>query len=112
MKSVYPKFGFFSAQEYQLNRKVIINNLDIKVEKLNLEEQSDLKLLKNKSARLNPYSLFAAESSEWLVLFYAISFFKDKFMYIPQYDTIVVADFEGDTICPKASSSLGNLAIQ
>ncbi|AOK88678.1 hypothetical protein AOU00_02055 [Paenibacillus polymyxa] len=59
-----------------MNRKVIINHLDIKVEKLNLEEQSDLKLLKNKSARLNPYSLFAAENSEWLVLFYASLFLK------------------------------------
>ncbi|WP_342418448.1 hypothetical protein [Paenibacillus sp. FSL H8-0168] len=100
------------AQEYQLKRKVTANNVDIKVEKLNIEEQSDLNLLKNKSARLNPYSLFAAKSSDWLVLFYGISFFKVKFMYIPQYDTIVVANFEGDTICPKASSSLGNLAIQ
>ncbi|AIW40444.1 GNAT family N-acetyltransferase [Paenibacillus polymyxa] len=98
VKNFYPKFGFVSVQEYQLNRKVTANNVDIKVEKLNMEEQSDLNLLKNKSARLNPYSLFAAKSSEWLVLFYAISFFNDKFWYIPQYDTIVVADFEGDTM--------------
>ncbi|MGQ3477436.1 GNAT family N-acetyltransferase [Paenibacillus sp. TY11] len=98
VKDFYPKFGFVSAQEYQLNRDVTTNKLDIKVEKLNMEEQSDLKLLKNKSADLNPYSLFATESSEWLVLFYGISFFKNKFLYIPQYNTIVVADFEGDTM--------------
>ncbi|MGG4219859.1 GNAT family N-acetyltransferase [Paenibacillus jamilae] len=98
VKDFYPKFGFASVPEYQCSRWAPAISLDIRVEKLNTEEISDLQLLKLKSADFNPYSLFSAESNEWLVLFYSTLFFKDKFWHIPQYDTIVVADFEGDTM--------------
>lgn len=98
VKDFYPKFSFASATEYQYSRKAPTSNLNIKIDKLNAEEMSDLQLLKMKSADFNPYSLFSAENNEWLVLFYSTLFFKDKFWHIPQYDTIVVADFEGDTM--------------
>ncbi|SPY16266.1 GNAT family acetyltransferase [Paenibacillus polymyxa] len=97
VKDFYPRLGFASAPEYQCSRKAPTSNLNIKIDQLNMEEMPDLQLLKMKSADFNPYSLFSAENNEWLVLFYSTLFFKDKFFWhIPQYDTIVVAGFEGD----------------
>lgn len=98
VKDFYPRFGFASAPEYQCSRKAPTSNLNIKIDQLNMEEMPNLQLLKMKSADFNPYSLFSAENNEWLVLFYSTLFYKDKFWHIPQYDTIVVADFEGDTM--------------
>ncbi|WP_331619428.1 GNAT family N-acetyltransferase [Vallitalea guaymasensis] len=94
----YPKFGFVSIDEYQHSKKILPQNKKTHAEKLNMSDKKDRDFLVDTIKNSMPVSKLNMVNNESLIMFYCTSFMKDNIYYIEELDTIVVAEFDGDTI--------------
>lgn len=93
----YPKFGFEQLQEYQYSKSVAGDRVT-SLRKLNVENMDEAELLKeavNLSVSMSKISVVNHAS---MILFYGLSFMKNSMYYVDEFDAIVMADYEGDTI--------------
>lgn len=94
----YPKFGFNKAEEYQYSKNIVNDNLNIQFEKLNMDDVDKRKFVCEKIKNSIEYSKLAMEQSVDLIMFYSIGYMKENVYYIKDYDIIVFAEFNVDTL--------------
>ena len=88
----YPKFGFVKEQEYQAIGTVVYREAEIR--RLDMDSDSDRKLLYEKYALSNQFSDLTMESNTGLLMFYCSQFMKENVYYLPKYDLVVVAEYD------------------
>lgn len=94
----YPKFGFEKSTEYQYYKSTLEKSTMTTARKLNMETTSDRNLVLEKYKKSNPFSVLSMENSNGLIMFYATSFMRNNIYYIDDYDAIVIAEFDGQTM--------------
>jgi len=94
----YPKFGFAAVSEYQYSKIVSGTNEMISAEKLDMSLEQSRKLVMEKAGDTIIISKLAVLKNVWLTMFYCTSFMRDKVYYLKEQDTIVIAEFQGDTL--------------
>ena len=106
----YPKFGFERICEYQHSKAIIKNSVNIKSRKLNIFNPNDYEVLKRCYNLSNPFSVLQVKNNWELLMFYCMFVLKDNVYYIEQYDTIVIAEYDGENMicyemfCPTCIS--------
>lgn len=97
----YPKFGFFPVNEYQCSIAVRKKDKSSIVRKLDVSNEEDRNLLYHKASHTLPFSKVSMQNNASLIMFYCISFMKESIYYINSYDTVVIADFDSETLYLK-----------
>jgi predicted GNAT family N-acyltransferase len=92
----YPKFGFVKAKEYQYSKEVV--PVVGKIKKLDMTNDSDIKLLKNYYEKSNPFSMLPMLNNYGLLMFYCSSFMKDCVYYLEDIDAVVIVDYDDETM--------------
>ena len=85
----YPKFGFEKADEYQYSVSVTPTSGDFR--KLDMENESDISLLRQYYERSNPFSQLPMNNNYGLLMFYCSSFMKNCVYYSEKNNAVVVA---------------------
>jgi len=99
VKDFYAKFGFILTHEFEYSLEVKGNEFPITtVEKINLSDYKELKILEERARLGNAYSDFQMRNAYPLTMFYSTYFLKDSIYYIPNFDVIVIADYEEDIV--------------
>lgn len=96
--NLYPKFGFVSVDEYQHSKEISVENTTSNVKKLNMSDKKDRNFLFNTISKSLPVSKLHMCNNESLIMFYCTSFMKENVYYIETLDTIVISEFNGDTL--------------
>ena len=107
----YPKFGFRLLQEYRYLMKVN-PNLSVSPQppgrKLDISKDEDFRLIKRLAGMRLPVSrVFCAEYTQSLLLWYCLNIFPNDLYYWKDYDLLLLATFEDETlhihdlICPQ-----------
>ena len=95
--SYYPRFGFERMTEYAFHMPVIRGNGSYR--KLDLKNPIDVALLTEKYMNFNnPFSALTMEHNLSQMMFHCITFLYDNIYYMEQYDAVVIAAHEADTI--------------
>ncbi|HEX3037446.1 MAG TPA: GNAT family N-acetyltransferase [Oscillospiraceae bacterium] len=94
----YPKFGFAPISEYQCSKSITKKQGKHDVRKLDMSDKKDEKLLVEAVSSAIPFSKITMLNNPSLVLFYCISFMKDSVYVIRDYDAVVIADYDEDTL--------------
>lgn len=92
----YTKFGFVKEQEYQASGRV--TPMKAEVRKLDMASSEDRKLLYEKYDLSNQFSDLTMENNIGLIMFYCSQFMKENIYYIPQYNLVVVAEYDVDKL--------------
>lgn len=92
----YPKFGFVKETEYQCSMPVVPKSGAIK--QLNMSSDEDQAFLKKYYAKSNPFSELPMLNNYGLLMFYCASFMKDCVFYCEEFDAVVVAMQNNDTL--------------
>ena len=92
----YPKFGFIKEMQYHYSTD-IQRGLE-SARKLNIDSTQDLELLKKYYEKQNPFSKVQAIHNFGLFMFYCSWIMKDNIYYSEQYDTIIIAEEDGDSL--------------
>lgn len=98
----YPKFGFVPVEEYQPTLSILSGNRPFgKTTKLNLDVEADRLLFESYVKDTSATSRFYTRNFG-LTFFYCYAYpdfgFKDAIYFLPELDTIVVAQYEDDTL--------------
>lgn len=96
--SFYPQFGFERVFEYAYSRKITMLGTPPKYRKLNMSDESDLSILKEKYRIGNPFSVFESVHNFELLLFYCGSFMSESVYYLEDYDLVVILQKEENTL--------------
>jgi GNAT superfamily N-acetyltransferase len=97
----YPKFGFRRAKEYQYSRQVALDGIQSDVKKLNMSKKENKEFLLNKINRSMSFSQVSMLDSPSLPMFHCTANWTDNVYYMKEFDTVAVADFEGDVLYLK-----------
>lgn len=92
----YPKFGFVRENEYQCSIPIMPKSEKIK--KLNMSYKEDRNFLKKYYAKSNPFSALPMLNNYGLLMFYCSAFMKDYVFYCKEFDAVVVAMLNNDTL--------------
>lgn len=92
----YPKFGFKELAEYRYKKE--ISNQNGCFRKLDLTLQSDIELLVRSYNCSNPFSMLSMKNNLELMMFHCLTFLENDIFYIEQYDAVVIAKCDEDTI--------------
>ncbi|MEG0691497.1 MAG: GNAT family N-acetyltransferase [Oscillospiraceae bacterium] len=92
----YPKFGFVQENEYQYEMEITPQISSVR--KLYMSNKSDIQLLVKTYEKSNPFSALPMENNIGLIMFYCSQFMKDSVYYIAEYDGIVIADYDDETM--------------
>ncbi len=92
----YPKLGFERADYFSFSKKLTPRRAEIT--KLDMSSNADVELLKQHYSKGNPFSALQVTDNFSLLMFYCGQFFADFVYYIPQYDAVVIAEREGDSL--------------
>ena len=92
----YPKFGFTEEREYQYSRPVFPKKGSIR--KLQVDDPGDRNIMEKRIPCGNPYTLIEMPDSTEFVMFHCLTFQKDNLYFLPEYDAVVVAKQENDTL--------------
>ena len=93
----YPRFGFKAINEYECTLPVTFKELKSNVQKLNMSIIDNRRLLFDMASNSNTFSKISMLGNAELVLFYCTSFRSENVFHLPDYNTIVVAEFNEDT---------------
>lgn len=91
----YPKFRFIKADEYQSSINVTKKHRSDNIIKMDMSNKKHRELLYNIVSNTVSFSKISMVDNASLVMFYCTSFMKDSIYYIENYNTIVIANFEG-----------------
>ena len=93
----YTRFGFEKVEGYTYKFPIFRQSGQFR--KLNLSNPGDTLLLTSKYASFNnPYSVVTMENNLSLLMFHCITFLRDNIYYVEQFDAVVIAEYERDTI--------------
>lgn len=94
----YPKFGFAKLKQYQCTKLVNKKDKHGVVRKLDMSNEDDRALVYDKANDSCSLSKVCMRGNPELIMFYCTLFMKDSVYYIKDYDAIVIANFNEDTI--------------
>ena len=94
----YPKFNFQIVDQYQHSKPLNITNATSSLKKLDIDDQHDKELLVRAINESKPISKLAMQNNTSLVMFYCLSFKKNSIYYLRALKTVIIADFEGNTL--------------
>ncbi|WP_445385854.1 GNAT family N-acetyltransferase [Robiginitalea sp. IMCC44478] len=95
----YPKFNFKKVNEYQHFRLLKgKQNLAEGFRKLNMDDSSDVELLRKAIRNALPLAKLSMLNNEALIMFYCLSFMKNDVYHLPNKEAVVIASYEGDTL--------------
>lgn len=94
----YPKFGFVSKSEFQYDKALQSSATEANVRQLLMDTPQERALLFRLADGTRAFSPLTALRNTGLVMFYATSFQKDNFYYIPHLDAAVFAEYKNDTL--------------
>lgn len=92
----YPKFGFVKETEYQYTMPIAFKGGNAK--KLDMTNSEDRDLLRKYYAKANPFSALPMHNNYGLLMFYCSAFMKDCVFYCEEFDAIVIATQDHDTL--------------
>lgn len=92
----YPKFGFVNEDEYQALGTVTYKEAEIR--KLDMNSEVDKRLLYEKYALTNEFSELTLDGNIGILMFYCLEYMKDNIYYLPQYDLVVIAEYDADKL--------------
>ena len=107
----YPKFAFNSVQEYQYSKKIVVENTNSSIKKLNMDNKRDIDFLVNRIKKALPISNLHMYNNESLIMFYCISFMKENVYYIESLDTIIIVEFSDDILYLNHIFSISNIPL-
>lgn len=90
----YPKFGFQSINEYEYTRHAPLRKTNRDVIQLDMSEASAGRILYDIAGKSVLSAKLSMLNNANLVLFYCTSFMRDQVFYIPELNTIAIAEFE------------------
>lgn len=94
----YPKFGFVPVREYEYSKSWNGQpNEQHTIQKLDMQQAADRQLLEHAINTCTTHSGIAMLGNHGLIMFYCTSSRSDQVFYLPDYNTVVVGEFEGDT---------------
>lgn len=94
----YPKFGFTKIDQYVCTKSINkIGNGGV-FKKLNMEDMDDRNLVYNKAKAAFPIAQVSMCNNGELAMFYCNGFMKNSLYYVPDYNAVVVADFDKDEL--------------
>ncbi|GAA4897679.1 GNAT family N-acetyltransferase [Flaviramulus aquimarinus] len=94
----YPKFNFEIVDEYQYSKPVKDNSDISSIKKINIDNDNEKEFLKDILKNSIPISKVSMRNNTGLIMFYCLWIKKNSIYYIDTLKTIVIADFEGDTL--------------
>ena len=92
----YPKFGFEKAVEYCFEKTV--EPEECAVRKLDMASDKDVAVLKEYYRKGNGFSALEVKNGFALEMFYLGGPYADNVFYIEEYDAVVVAEKDDDTV--------------
>jgi GNAT superfamily N-acetyltransferase len=94
----YPKFGFFPIREYEYSKSWNGQPSEQHaLRKLDMRQDTDRRLLEQAINTSTTHSRIAMLGNHGLIMFYCTSFRSDQVFYLPEHNTVVIAEYEGDT---------------
>ncbi|NKF08744.1 GNAT family N-acetyltransferase [Clostridium gasigenes] len=107
----YPKFGFVPMNEYQcsinVNKKCKSRNMT----KMDMANKNHRELLYNIVNNRISFSKVTMLNCISLVMFYCTSFMKDSIYYLEDYNTVVIAEFDGNKLYVQDISSTKDIKL-
>ncbi len=94
----YPKFNFEVVEEYQYTKSLDISNPSSSLRKLDIDNDQDKELLVEALNDSLPIARISMRHNTSLLMFYFLSFKKNSIYYLENVETVVIADFESDTL--------------
>jgi GNAT superfamily N-acetyltransferase len=107
----YPKFGFRQADEYQYSKKVVCEDSQADVTKLDMSDKENKNFLRDKISQSFPLSLMSVLNNPSITMFYYTAFLADNVHYVKALDAIAIADVEQDTLHLKAVFSANKVSL-
>jgi len=112
----YPLFGFNTVNEYIATRKIDSVKNKYIIRKLDVNNQSDHRLLYMKAKNAIPLFKISMVDNAGLIMFYCNYFdksnFKENLYYVESLDTIVVAEYKGNDLILYDILSIQNIEIE
>ncbi|QRN03498.1 GNAT family N-acetyltransferase [Legionella sp. MW5194] len=90
----YPKLGFKSVKEYQYQR-TIISTTHTNFVKLDMDNKENREKLHDYAQNTCPLGKISMQENADLVMFYGITVYKNNVFYLPELDTIAIAEING-----------------
>lgn len=90
----YPKFGFKAINQYQYTKTISKKDKERSAIKLNMSDESDRALVYEEANASSSIAKISMLGNAELIMFYCISYMKDRVYYIKEYNAIVVAHHE------------------
>ncbi len=112
---LYPKFGFTKFNQFQCTKLISKNREGRSVKKLIMSNKYDREYVFDKAKTSFPIAQISMLDNAELIMFYCTLFQKDNVYYIRELDTVIVANFEYDTLeiyevfCNKEDVSLDKI---
>lgn len=106
----YPKFGFIKYEQYQCEKEIsekhkefletvsMNGHKDEYLKKLNMSDSGNREFLYRKVNSSKLHGQISMIGNAELILFYCIDFMKDNVYYIEEYDLLVIAGYQQDTL--------------
>ena len=94
----YPKFGFVPMNEYQCSINVNKKRKSRNMTKMDMSNKNHRELLYNIVHNRISFSKVTMLDCTSLVMFYCTSFMKDSIYYLEDYNTVVIAEFDGNKL--------------
>lgn len=92
----YPKFGFIRSTEYEYHKT--ITHTELSYRKLCMSKDEDRDLLLHIYQSSNPYSCFVMDGNIGLFMFYCSQFMRENIYYLPQTNTVIIAEMANDKL--------------
>jgi GNAT superfamily N-acetyltransferase len=109
----YPRFGFEVAREYQHSKSVHSSAHEIRAQKLDMSDPGNRNLVIDKAAQSAAFSKVEIRNNISLIMFYCTKFMKDNVYYLPELDTIAIAESPGSgTLFLQAMYAPANVQIE
>jgi hypothetical protein len=94
----YPKFRFAKLRQYQCFKLVNKKNECGFIKKLDMSNEWDKALVYSKVSDSCSFSKIHMYNNAELIMFYCTLFMKSNVYYIEEYDAVVIAEFNEDTV--------------
>lgn len=94
----YPRFGFHKIAQYQCVKAISKTDKGRTATKLNMSEESNRDLVYNIANTSYSFGQISMVGNGELILFYCISFLKDSVYYIPEYNAVIIANYEKEVL--------------
>ncbi len=94
----YPRLGFKTAVEYQYSKPILKKLTSTTFKKIDIFNKKDTDLLFHIVSNAVPLSRISMLNNTSLVMFHCTNSMKDSLYYVNDYDAVIAADFNGNTL--------------